>query len=138
MCIQLRLDLEGADVSPEGVEAAVRFGVEIQHDDKVLDAKAYVVAFFKKLLLQREKLDHGLLAEEIQPNIAQLWQEVLSTLEERNRKTLEIESGSIVFTLLCPTKESMKQLQEEQWARTLTAKLEDLLQSIGKVFFFFH
>ena len=132
MCIQLRLDLEGVDFSPEGIEAAVRFGVQIHHEDKSVDAKTYVVAFFRKLLLQREKIDRGLLVEEINPRIARLWQEVLSTLEERKRKVLEIQSGSIVFTLFCPTKGSMKQLQDELWARTLTTRLEDLLQSLGK------
>ena len=132
LCIQLRLDLEGADVSPEGIEAAVRFGIQIYHEDKSVDAKTYVVVFFRKLLLQREKIDRGLLVGEIKPRIAQLWQEVLSTLEERKRKVLEIRSGSIVFTLFCPTKESVKQLREELWARTLTTKLEDLLQSLGK------
>ena len=110
----------------------MRFGVRIHHEDKSVDAKTYVVAFFRKLLLQREKIDRGLLAGEIKPRIAQLWQEVLSTLEERRRKVLEIQSGSIVFTLFCPTKESMKQLQEEMWTRTLTTRLEDLLQSLGK------
>ena len=132
LCIQLRLDLEGADVSPEGIEAAVRFGVRIHHEDKSVDAKTYVVAFFRKLLLQREKIDRGLLVEEINPRIARLWQEVLSTLEERKRKVLEIQSGSIVFNLFCPTKGSMKQLQDELWARTLTTRLEYLLQSLGK------
>ena len=134
LCIQLKLDLEGAAVSPEGIETAVRFGVQIHHKDKSVDAKTYVVAFFRKLLLQREKIDRGLLAGEIKPRIAQLWQEVLSTLEERRRKVLEIQNGSIVFTLFCPTNESMKQLQEELWARTLTTKLEELLQSLGKYF----
>ena len=136
MCIQLRLDLEGADVSPEGVAEAVRFSVQIQRNHKGIDVKTYVVAFFKKLLLQREKLDRSLLTEEIQPNIAQLWQEVLSILEERKRKVLEVKTGSIVFTLFCPTKESVKQLQDELWARILTTKLEDLLKSIGKMFLF--
>ena len=92
MCIHLRLDLEGADVSPEAIEAAVQFGVQIQREDKSIDAKTYVVAFFKKLLLQREKIDRGLLVEQIKPKIALLWQEVLSTLGERRRTLLDIQN----------------------------------------------
>ena len=67
-------------------DAANKLRLELNPD--AVDVKKYIVAFFKKLLLQREKLDKGLLIEQVSPMITKMWQEVLSSLEEYNRKVV--------------------------------------------------
>ena len=60
-----------------------------------------------------------------------MWQDVLSSLEEGHRKLINIESGSLIFTLFCPTAMSMQQLKDEKWANSLASKMDKLLNIIG-------
>ena len=113
----------------EQVDAAIKFGVE-QID--AADVKQYIVAFMRKLLLQREKIDKDVLTNYLIPVITKQWQEMLSSLEERNRKLVNIQSGSVVFKLFCPTKESRLQLQDENWRIGIQEKLAELLKLLGK------
>ena len=96
-------------ISEQNVKTAIQFGAEFSKGN---DAKMYIISFLKQLLLQREKIDKNLLEAYLDPSIAKLWQEVLSSLEETNRKLIDIKSGSLVFTLLCSTGQSLLQLQE--------------------------
>ena len=113
-------------------DAANKLRLELNSD--AVDVKKYIVAFFKKLLLQREKLDKGLLIEQVSPMITKMWQEVLSSLEENNRKVVNVDPGSVIFTLICPTHTSCKQLQDETWKTRLEEKLRNLLRVLGKKF----
>ena len=85
-------------VSEKNIEAAKKFGVD---SSNLVEAKKYIIAFMKKLLLQKEKNYKNLLEAHLNPIITKLWQEVLSSLEERNRKLLNIQSGSLIFTIFC-------------------------------------
>ena len=114
----------------EADQAAIEFGVK-QSDGKT-DTKLYILAFLQRLLHQRQKIDLGLLANYLRPTIAKAWNEVLSILEERKRKVLNIQSGSLVFTLFCPTQESLHQLQDKTWIKTAIQKLEELIHTLGK------
>ena len=96
------------------------------------DINKYVVAFLRKLLLQREKLEKRMLENYLIPMIAKQWQEVLSSLEETNRKVINIESGSLMVTLFCPTIESRLQLRDETWRIAVQQKTAKLLQMLGK------
>ena len=78
-------------VSKEQADTAIRFGVNIP--DEQMDAKLYTREFLQKLLHQREKVDRGLLFNYLKSTTAIAWKEVLSILEERKRKVLDIKSG---------------------------------------------
>ena len=113
-------------------DAAHKLRLEL--NPETVDVKKYIVAFFNKLLLNREKLDKGLLMEQVSPMITKMWQEVLSTLEEKNRRVIKVDHGSIIFTLICPTHASCKQLQDKAWNTELEEKLRNLLKVLGKKF----
>ena len=117
-------------VSQEQADAAIKFGVK--RPDGQTDTKLYILAFLQKLLHQRQKVDLGLLANYLKPTIVKAWNEVLSILEERKRKVLNIQSGSLVFTLFCPTEESLHHLQDKTWIKTAIQKLEELIHTLGK------
>ena len=116
--------------SEEHIKKATHFGIELS-DLPQMDAKKYIIAFVKRLLLQREKIDKNLLEVQLDSTIAKLWQEVLATLEDANRKLVNIHSGSLILTLFCPTYNSLQQLQDEAWRIELRAKVEKLLKALG-------
>ena len=118
-------------VAQEHIDLAVKFGVDLENLTGPVDANKYVLAFFHKLLLQREKIDHGQLTDYLQSSISTLWKEVVSTLENSNRKLLAVESGSIIFSLFCPTLSSTRELRDDSWIKALTLKMENLIKKIG-------
>ena len=100
-------------VSEEHKKEAIKFGIQ---PSDVTDTKKYIIAFLNRLLLHREKVDKNLLEAHLNPVIGRLWQEVLSSLEDRNRKLTNIQSGSLIFTLFSPTnKNSLLQIRDEKW-----------------------
>ena len=128
-CIQLQMDIETESViSDEHIQTAFKFGIE---SSDLTDVKTYIIAFLKRLLFLREKGDKGLLQTYLNPIITKLWQEMLSSLEEKNRKLINIQSGSLIFTLFCPTQHSSLQLQDENWRVELGRKLDKLLNTLG-------
>ena len=116
-------------IPPKQMDAAIKFGVE-QID--ATDVQKYIVAFMRKLLLQREKINKDMLNNYLIPAITKQWQEVLSSLEYTNRKLINIQSGSVVFTLYCPTQKSILQLQDENWRIGIQEKMAELLKLLGK------
>ena len=118
-------------VAKEDIAKAFRFGAHPGSQDTTIDTKKYVLDFLQKILLQREKLEAGLLKGYLESGIATTGQEVLSTLENSNRKLLSVESGSIIFTLFCPTTSSIWQLTDDSWIKSLTLKMENFLKKIG-------
>ena len=130
--MRLKMELDSnCVVDQEHIDMAIKFGIDLSNLFTPVEAKKYVVAFIHKLLLQREKLDLGLLTGYLQSGIAELWQEVLATLENSNRKLLAIESGSLIFTLFCPTISSARELRNDFWIKFLFLKMESLLKKIG-------
>ena len=127
--INIQFDAD-AVIPPENLDIAIKFGIE---KIDATDINAYIVAFLRKLLLQREKLEKRMLENYLLPIIAKQWQELLSSLEERNRKLLNIQSGSLVFTLFCPTRESRLQLQDENWRIGIQQKIAKLLHILDRV-----
>ena len=116
-------------VSEEQFVTAVRFGVNLEPDST--DVKKYIVAFLQALLLQREKLKIGFLGEYIQSALKKQWEEVLSTLEDSFRRLVSIQSGSLIFTLFCPTTRSIEQLKNPIWRDKFEKELKDFLTTIG-------
>ena len=130
--MQLRIEIQcdsNSATQQKNLETAIKFGVE---KEDALDKKKYVVAFLRKLLLQKEKTNEHLLENYLNREIDKQWQEVLSRLEDTNRKLINIESGSFILTLFCPTQESRLQLQDETWKDEIQTKLTDLLRLLGK------
>ena len=119
-------------VAQEDINRAITFGVHLGSKDTPIDAEKYVLVFIQKLLLQREKIDLGLLTDYLHSSITSSWQEVLSTLENSNRKLLGVLSGSLIFTLFCPTISSIQELQDDTWLKILTQRLEQLVKNIGQ------
>ena len=111
------------------MKAAIEFGLG---PSDVADTKKYLIGFIKRLLLHREKVEKNLLEAKLNPVIAKLWQEVLSSMEETNRKVVNVQSGSLIFTLFCPTGQSLLQLQDENWKIGLQGKVDRLLNALGK------
>ena len=129
-CIQLRMEIETDSVlSEEHVRAAIEFGLG---PSDVADNKKYLIGFIKRLLLHREKVEKNFLEAKLNPVIEILWQEVLSSLEDTNRKVVNVQSGSVIFTLFCPTSNSLLQLQDERWKIRLQEKVDRLLNALGK------
>ena len=67
--------------------------------DKRSECNKYIAAYFTKLLLQREKLDLGVLDSHIPQDVKEAWKEFLSCLEQTKRKLLGVAEGSLNFTL---------------------------------------
>ena len=86
----------------------------------------------RKLFLQREKLDKDVLKNYLNPAITKKLSEVFSGLEDKNRKLIKVESGSLIFTLLCPTKMPRLQLHDENWRNGIQEKMAELLKLVGK------
>ena len=129
VCIQLEMEIQTDSViSEQNVRTAVQFGVEISNP---LDAKKYIIAFLKNLLLQRQKIDKNLFETHLDPMIAKLWQEVLSSLEDTNRNLVNIKTGSLVFTLLCPNYHSFRQLRDLRWRIDLQGRVDKLVNALG-------
>ena len=127
--IHLGMEIQTESViSEQNVKTAIQFGVELSNGN---DAKKYIIAFLKQLLLQREKINKNLLEAHLDTTIAELWQEVLSSLEDKNRKLINIQSGSLIFRLLCPTNDSLQQLQDQKWRMELQEKMNKLLKTLG-------
>ena len=118
-------------VAQEHIDIAVKFGVDLGNLTDPIETQKYVLAFIHKLLLQREKLDHSQLTDYLQSNITTLWKEVLSTFENSDRKLLAVESGSIIFTLFCPTTNARRELRDESWIKDVAWKMEILVKKIG-------
>ena len=116
-------------VEQEHFDAAIKFGVELGTDP--VDTRKYIIAFLTKLLLHREKITEDLMSDYLKSSISQLWLEVLFSLEERARKVLRVESGSIAFTLFCPSSAALEQLGAESWSTKFTGQLNNLLTQLG-------
>ena len=131
-CVHLKVELDSDPVvAQEHIDAAIKFDIDLSSADALNDTKKYVLAFIRKVLLQREKLDHGLLTDYMESDIVSLWQEVLSTLENSNRKLLDVQIGSLIFTLFCPTMSSSQELTNDSWIQTLLLKMESFVRKIG-------
>ena len=111
---------------------AIKFGVDLSCLTEPLEAKRYLLAFIHKLLLQREKIDRGQMKDYLESSVVTLWQDVLSTLENSNRKLLGVQGGSIIFKLFCPNTESLRELKDDSWIKILTVKMERLVNKLGK------
>ena len=133
--LKLQIEIQSdsdSTIPQENLDTAIKFGME---KIDATDIKKYVVAFLRKLLLQREKHSGHLLENYINREIEKQWQEVLSCLEDRNRKFINIKSGSFVLTLFCPTRESRLQLQHENWRIEIQQKIAELLKLLGKRYY---
>ena len=131
--VQLQIDIQSDSVlSQQHLDVAIKCGLA---KEDALDVNKYVVVFLRKLLLQREKHNEHLLENYLNREIDKRWQEVLSSLEERNRKLINVQSGSFILTLFCPTRESRLQLHDGIWKDEIQAKLTDLLKLLGKFWF---
>ena len=135
MNTQIVIDLESESgnepVAREEVDTAVHLGVPIENPADPVSTQAYIVAYFHYLVCQREKLSLTLLAEHINPAVAEMWQEVLSYLEDRRRRVVDVQSGSLVFTLFCPTRGASDQLRDDMWRQELRERLLALVRFLG-------
>ena len=127
--MEVELDSDSSVVQ-EHMDAAIRFDVDLHNLSNPVEAKKYPLAFIQKLFLQREKIDLELLTDYVQSGTVSLWKEVLSTLE--NSKLLGVTSGSLIFTLFCPTISSARELKDDSWIKTLSQKMQQLTNNIGQ------
>ena len=117
-------------VQQEEIDKARSFGVELgEHPD---DPKNFIIAFLKQLLLQRKKLKYLVKDGYLNKDVSEWWDKLLFSLEEQNRKLLKVESGSIIFTLFCPTEKSFEQLKETTWHDRVDKRLQRFIRTLGK------
>ena len=125
--LKIELSTERSILS-KSLADAKRFGVKCETR---IEPNKYIVAYYTKPLLQREKLDLGVLDSYIPRDVKEAWREFLFCLEQSKRKLLDVTEGSLNFTIFCPTTESFKQLQQETWRNQLVEKLKHLITVIG-------
>ena len=113
------------------VDEAIKFGVEFE-STFTISAKRYIVTFFQRLLLQSQKLKQGFLAQHLRPEITEMWLELLSILENTDRKVLDIQSGSITFKIFCASDSSSQQIRNDVWIQKLSQKMEKFIMQLGK------
>ena len=131
VCLEVELD-SNCVVSHEHIDLAIKFGVSLGSLATPVEAKKYVLAFIQRLFLQREKLFIGQLTDYLKSGILTLWQEVLSIVENSNRKLLGVRCGSLIFTLFCPTLSCTGKLRDDSWLTMLRQKMEQLMYKIGQ------
>ena len=125
--IEIRYDPDFV-IPQEHLETALKFGIEKTDGS---DINKYAVTFIKKLLLQRVKVDQNMLESYLSPAVLKQWQEMLCRLEERNRKLINIQNGSLIFVLYCPTRKSRRQLYDENWRTEIQERMAKLLKLLG-------
>ena len=123
--------IEDSKISLDHLDMAVQFSINLDNSTITNKVQKYVVAFFRNLLMQREKINEGLLTDYLKLEISEAWQEVLSSLEDRDRKLVDVQSGSLIFVLFCPNKSSLQQLTNEGWMTNLALNMKLLLKVIG-------
>ena len=131
VCLEVELDSDSV-ISQDLIDVAAKFGIDPNDLGNPIDTRKYVLAFIRKLLLQSRKLNLGIQFECLQPDIVTLWLEVLSMLENSHRKVVGVQSGSLIFTLFCPTTRSMQELRDNSWIKSLTSTMENLVKKIGQ------
>ena len=131
-CLKLEMEFDTDSVVPNRlVDEAIKFGVEFESTFPI-SAKRYIVTFFQRLLLQSQKLKQGFLAQHLRPEITEMWLELLSILENTDRKVLDIQSGSITFKMFCPSHSSTQQIRNDVWIQKLSQKMEEFIMQLGK------
>ena len=105
---QLTIEMQSnsnSTISEETFEMVRNFGIHLHEKDKE-NIEGFVIAFLTKLLHQREKIDLGLLDKELPESVKNRWRGILSILEDKNRRVLDLRSGSLNFILFCPSETS--------------------------------
>ena len=131
-CTHLRIEVDskaGTIINQEHLDTATKLGIE---KIDATDATKYVVTILRNFLLQRDKLEAKLLGNYLNREIVKHWQTVLSSLEDLNRKLINIESGSLIFMLYCPTQKSKLQTQDQNWRIEIQNKMDDFSKTLGK------
>ena len=131
-CVRIQVELDSDSVvDQEHINTACKFGINLGNLRSPIEAENFALAFIRKLLQQRDKIDRGLLKEYCKPDIVAAWQEVLSALENSNRKLVAVQSGSLVLMLFCPTINSAHQLNDKSWIESVTSMMENLMKKLG-------
>ena len=105
-------------------------------DIDMRNPETYFIAFFEKILLLRGKLKKGLLKDYIDKPTHDIWQNLLTSLEDGKRKLVNIKRGS--FILFCPTEESFQEIRNETWKKNVSKAILELLEVLGNISFFLH
>ena len=127
-CAELEMELgDDLPVSQTNVTAAAKFGVKFS-EGPILYGK-YVMKFLRRLLLKQNALQDA----KVKTEVVERWQEVLSCLEERKRKLLDIQGqgDKLKFVLFTPSQDSLQQLEDETWKEEIMAKTNHLLKELG-------
>ena len=127
--IKIYLDC-GTAISEDGRQQALALEVDV---DNITHSDKFVALFIAKVLQQREKINLNLLDDILKPETKKSWLEVLESIEMRDRRLVDVSSGSVVLQIFCPTPESKLQLADAEWVANLEDAVTNLLHSIGKL-----
>ena len=131
-CVRVQVELDSNSVvDQEHINTACKFDINLGNLMSPIEAENFALAFIRKLLQQRDKIDRGFLKEYCTPDIVAAWQEVLSALENSNRKLVAVQSGSLILMLFCPTIDSAQQVNDKSWIKSVTSTMENLMKKLG-------
>ena len=100
------------------------------------DPESYLLSFFEKTLYLREKLERGLLERHLGTPLQEKWKRLFSSLEEGQRRLLNVRRGSIIISLFCPTEDSFEQIRNDTLMKKVSKRIEELLEVLGNTYVF--
>ncbi len=133
-CARLQCTLEGDQQVMDSVKhLASNLGIDLDDDDKTNIAEMYIHGFTRFFHIQGKKIKLGLLDEKLlsHPGVKQVWDQLISLLERRGRKVLEIHRGSLIFMVFCPTQNALEDLKELAITGAISQALNDFLITLG-------
>ena len=65
------------------------------------------------------------------PSECREWEDVISLLEERNRKVVDIQRDSLIFTIFCPSVESATELKDDTLEATIKYRVNKFMAILG-------
>ena len=124
---------EDATVLQRGIQLANRFNMYCEDNMvQMLDAQYFVASFLLNLLHHREKIQQNQLDHILPKEVKDAWYQLLKILEDRDRTLVNVQQGSILLTLFCPSPSAFQQIQNDEWIDSIRKYLNQLLNTIGK------
>ncbi len=94
-----------AKVNEVAKEIAKKLHIKMETEDNISAFVAHILYLHPKIVL-------GLLDSFLPADVEEAWVQLVSLLEENDRKMIGVDSGSLVFNVYCPTTEARELLKQ--------------------------
>ncbi len=118
-------------ISEKAKRTANKLHIRLQEIKDEPNDEVYITAFLEYFMLQSDKIAHGLLDEHLPPEVREVWEELLGLLERRNRKLVQVERGSIILQLYCPTQAAMDDLEDVIYSVHFNETITKFYEALG-------